>query len=506
MLIVKQVKLFYVGLFAVIASGVINSLAAIWATTWTSDFVVHYLLAPEVFKHKLYLPTDTFLLEYLYYLPLLALFGYTATTVIVVIIFNLLIVFGGFFYYYLKQNQNVLILLPLAYLATLSAPWYSFIATPDIRILLLGLLWLWFAFEQRFIFLLHHKRWFVVVTVLLAVSFASDPYFIFVWAIPLFGSYFVVSLLNKKPNNLSTMLCLVTSSVLSVALHFVLNQTPYFTIYRSSFRPVLGQAILANLNFLVLSMEKIFSINSTAGLGNLLVVLFALSGLLIHVVKGIKLKKASNVYPLLSVGLMILAYLFSSRPEDPASARYFIIFPFFAVIGLLVLLNITPKIFKYLLAILLITLCFMNLLQTHQYFRQTTGASYYAEYDHITAVLRAQGVTKAYSGYWRSGITTYRSGNTVTIRQVVCRNGTIVPYLWLASSNWYTANPSITKTAFVRPNTGDQRDNFLACQATSIYQQFGFPTWQTTLEVKDGTVDIFVFDYDISKKLGPAYP
>jgi len=111
----------------------------------------------------------------------------------------------------------------------------------------------------------------------------------------------------------------------------------------------------------------------------------------------------------------------------------------------------------------------------------------------IVNVLKDRGYAKGYANYWDANISTYLSGGKVSFLPSVCNNNKALKWHWLindtafdakADKSFYYLNPDVPA----------------ACTSKDVLEQFG----EAKDTLKIGNKTLFLYDHDITAKLGVA--
>ena len=181
-----------------------------------SDFVANFLTYHDTFRGLIYLPTDNYLYQYLYYLPILKIFGFTPLTTFFTNLIDTIFCFLFFILFYAKftnkkeERTNRIIplltfILPLFLLINQSMLFFVNLSRPFNRTMGLGLVF-------AFLYFLSLKKkvnffWLALAFVLLVFLFLGDPLFVYVFALPLILAYLITSFRSNLERKFGLKIC-----------------------------------------------------------------------------------------------------------------------------------------------------------------------------------------------------------------------------------------------------------------------------------------------------------
>lgn len=167
-----------------------------------------------------------------------------------------------------------------------------------------------------------------------------------------------------------------------------------------------------------------------------------------------------------STGATVCAFVLSTMPVDLMSSRYL----FFAILAAIILVarNVALGRLAKPAGGLLVILALANL---QSVLLATSSQTRYAD---LARYLRDNGLTRGYSGFWQSHVTTVAGDVHVA---PVWALSTVRPFYWLSKTTWYGPG----RTFFMTP---DPREKAVALA------QFGPPR----RELRHGDMDILVWD------------
>lgn len=116
-----------------------------------------------------------------------------------------------------------------------------------------------------------------------------------------------------------------------------------------------------------------------------------------------------------------------------------------------------------------------------------------SEHQHIAGFLERHHLQYGYATYWNAGVLTALSDNNVQVRQVLLRSGgTILPFKWLSSGDWYQGDPNLKESFLLL--RGDER-NF---DLYKLKPLLGGPIRTENF----GNYRVLVYPFDIAQRLG----
>lgn len=342
--------------------------------------------------------------------------------------------------------------------------------------------------------------YFVLLSVLSVLSVFSDPYFIFIFTMPVVSALIVSEILKMRLINRKTGLILLLSLILSAAAGILMqNAVGMFGLYMSRFllqtRHIqlseLGtrlslyiQAIadLFDMNLLkkdLVSYDMVFSLVKFS-----LFLAVGISGVSILKKEESGLKKFIILYFLLLGVLLSLATI----ARGIFAARYLMpVVYIFAVFLALSIAGNSRKSYKVIITVLFI------IAAMHNTYR---GFNYKARQPYLGAVkyLESENLSYGYSSYGYSNIITFLSGNKVKVRSVRFDSFKIEPYYWISKSDWYKTTYYDGPTFLLVPK-GLKEHGFSYLTPETVRQMFGSP--QKILSFED--VLLYVWPYNIIK-------
>jgi hypothetical protein len=485
-----------------------------------SDFVANFLTYHDTFRGLIYLPTDNYLYQYLYYLPILKIFGFTPLTTFFTNLIDTIFCFLFFILFYAKftnkkeERTNRIIplltfILPLFLLINQSMLFFVNLSRPFNRTMGLGLVF-------AFLYFLNLKKkvnffWLALAFVLLVSLFLGDPLFVYVFALPLILAYLITSFRSnlERKFGLKIILFLTIAIIASIGLKYLLNKSGYFIIYGNDANFVSLDGLGYNLKIFTECFLKLFNSFFFGGkviakstilyLSNLLLLISGIYGLYLLFKKELAKNNALGIFIPLSFILTIFAFVFSNKPSGDVTVRFLLILPFLFVIGLFTFISeVVAKKKKYLIAFLLF-MSFAVLLNVYSlrsiYRYQPTKSAYETNYQ-LFNFMKKEGLEYGYAIYWQASLYTFLSEDKIKIRQVDCIENRILPFPWIASEDFFKPESFTGKTFLIV----DNNNGYGNCSYKEITDQFGFPEKKLKFESNGQKINLIVFDYNIASK------
>lgn len=502
-----------------IANLLFNSLYFAWLKTINSDTVASALLLEELFKSRVYIPTQNILPTLFYHPPLSIIFGWDSYRLATIVIFKLLFLFGGYLYFYRKfwedlpKRNSWIFLPPLFLLVNQSALFYDLLTDITHRIFLLGLTFLILPIISSRLPFKFNLVSGCIFTLILSLILFSDAYFLFVFALPLLVSSLLIGSTAKKPKDYLILAGFIYLSLtISLVVIFLLNLTPWFYFSGISTQIAGASHILSNANAYFKGLFQLLNVSSggqlsalkeTLSLANLSLLLTGLVGLFWSLKEGVKEKNIFLIWLPLSFLVLTSSFLLSSYTLSIENVRYLMIFPFLLTFGLLFIIKKTLRIYPkgavffgiYILAVSLLNFSQFNVLA-----KKPTFEEKYQTNLETLKVLSRENLSYGYSGFWHSGINTYFSQNKIKVRQITCYNQRIVPYLHLSSQRWYDPEIFNGSTFLLIDYQGYEAPHFKDCPPQKIIEQFGLPVKEMTIKAGGEDLTLMIFDYNISRR------
>lgn len=476
-----------------------------------SDFVANFFTYGDTFKKLIYLPIDNYLYQQPLYSLTMGIFG-LAKTVTVVDFIEMSLCFAFFIFFYLKfigrklpPKFFLILLAPLFYLINLPNI-YSVLEHPFNRTLGLAIifLFLFFILSRRKSIIL----WLAFFLLFTAVFF-GDQLFIYIFALPLIMAYLVV-LLRKKGDtrfSLKIIIFFALAVITSVIIKTIFNKSGYFLIYDSGASFAVLDRLSYNLKtfievFLKLFNafffgETIFAKKTLLHLANFIILISGIYGLYLLWRRGWLKNKPLTLFIPLSFLITIGAYLFSNKPEGVFTMRFLIVLPFWLCIGLFVLISRLTKIrtiYGQILIVFVILASLMNLAtMRYIYHYQTPRENFSANFE-LVDVLNQNNLDYGYAEYWKAGANTFLSDDKIKIRQILCIEGRIRPFLWVASEKFYEPTNYVGRTFLLLDET------LPSCSYQKALDQFGYPQDYQELDIRGKKIELLIFDYNIANR------
>lgn len=514
---IKLVKILWVIL---VANLLFNSIYFTLLKPINSDTVASALLLEELFKGRIYIPTQNILPSLFYHPPLSIIFDWGTPRLVAIAIFNLLFLFGSHLLCYRKYLKNILkensliFIPPLFLMINQSAMFYGFLTDTTHRIFLLGLIFLILPLISSRLLSRFNLLSACIFTLIFSLILFSDSYFLFVFALPLLVSSLLIGSMTKKPKSYlllgGTVYLALTISLLVV---FFLNLTPWFHFAEMSTQIAEISHILSNVNIYFKGLLQLFNafpngqlsaFKGALSLANFSLLAAGLIGLFLGLKEGIKEKNILFIYLPMSFLVLTFSFFLSSYTLTIENVRYLMIFPFLLPFGLSIIIKRVSKVYPkgalffgiYILAVSLLNFSQFNVLAKKPFFAE----KYQANLETLE-ILSRQNLSYGYSGFWHSGINTYFSQNKIKIRQIICYNQKIIPYLHLSSQRWYDPKIFNGPTFLLVDYQGSEAPYFKDCSPQKIIEQFGPPVKEMAVKAGDEDLTLMIFDYNISSRL-----
>lgn len=208
------------------------------------------------------------------------------------------------------------------------------------------------------------------------------------------------------------------------------------------------------------------------------------------------------IWPAFFIGVSLLVFIshsFSTLGQGTFTYRYFLLFTLLLSLLLAFFMgHLKNGSLKYCLAGLLIIAALFNTTLTawghHDAARPdvTTNRANALNY-HVITILKDRDYQKGYANYWDANISTYLSGGKISFLPSVCNDRQAQKWHWLINDNAFDKKAS-KSFYFLNPETP------AACTPNNVARQFG-PAKDT---IKLGNKTLYLYDYDITPRLGVA--
>lgn len=489
----------------IFANSIFNSFASI-----NSDTVWSYLLFPNMFKNLVYLAPDTFVLHYPISYLLVKLIGWGSATVILDTFLLVIVTSVGwliFYFYFLRKHMKslrIIYILPAFLFINFSQTFYQTISIPSLRNIEFSFALILLIYFDSYLLL--YKRELLKLCIFLAMFslFISDPYFIYVFAIPLFLILFIRSRNNSRYWDITGLLFITITA--NTIIRNLLNKTQYFMLYGVNHAHlVFPNKIISNIDLTIKGLLSIIDSYPKLHITSFLfLILFLLGvyGLWLMFKKGLEDTKhvVLLLLPLCFV-FTILAYVSSGQPTDLATSRYLIFIVFILPVGICYAISrFSSKYVKASIALGLAVLSSINFFQMYSTFKSHNNPQQYLENQILIKTIQQYGLFYGYTSYWNAGINTFLSGNKSQFIQVRCVNHRIQPHKWLASKNWFDSGNYVGKTFLMIDYKGSITPEIAECSLKDITNQFGKPAQMVTISYYDKNMSLIIFDYNIASK------
>ena len=332
----------------------------------------------------------------------------------------------------------------------------------------------------------------VIMTALLALAVAGDPYALFSGVLPLL-IVFVIEYSRDRDN---TTAILVACAVGSVALAEVMVHVFHafggmtFAPLNAAFATV--QVLPSNLWLAIQSVLGLFGINffgatplseqALGGLWRLLELVLVVSGISLGIRK-LRMKQDDMItrFSWIAISTVSLAFIFSNQPVDLSTARY--LTPWVVFGSILVGRLYGPKFASMRYGFRGVGVYLLILATT--YVPTLVVPVPPAPQVVLGKWLQAHGLRTGYAGYWDANIVTLVTSGRVRISPVVDNGTHIVPFMWNSNSGWYRkfANFAVFDTS-----------NWGNVNLSTLTQQFGQPLKVETV----GQYSVAIWDRNIT--------
>jgi len=319
---------------------IVNAVFAARYTVLDSDHVANFLFLAELFKTMVFLPPDNFFLHYPISYAVINFFGFTsfaAAINIFVLVSVTLSIYSVMYIFIVQQyfaKKSTFYLFPLFFFINISWLFYNFIAHPFLRNIE-------FAFVFSIVLYFDHlktiskKRLLKIgIYLLLLGVLLSDPYFLYLFALPLLAT-FVFKGVGQKIWRKEIFFLLVVL-VLRVVLLNKLNSSSYFIVVSDYPQFISVGKFLQNAKFTMSGISQILDLQNFASpisWGIMILFFASVAGLFLGIKKYLKREVASPILFSLIFFATIGAYLFSTR-ADAISGRYLIFIIFLLPFGI----------------------------------------------------------------------------------------------------------------------------------------------------------------------------
>ena len=496
-MLVKKIIFVLLGVNIIVAS-LFNSFNVV-----NSDTIWPYLLLPHLFKDLVYLGPDTFILHYPVSWLLVKLVGINTTTVFLDTFLLLVTTLSGwlvFYFYFLKRylpKLKLIYILPAFLLINFSKVFYQIIGIPSLRNIEFAIALLVLIYFDNYLALSGKKLLKLGVFLVMLLLFISDPYFIYVFALPLVLVLFLKSLGDGKYWGITGLMSLAI--VADTVTRNLLNKTQYFFFSGVSNAHIvyfskIGSNIELTFNGIlnILDSYPNLQILSLFSIGLFFLGVYGLRRMFRE---GLKDKKRVTLLmlPLIFV-FTILAYVASGQPTDIETCRYLIFIVFALPFGIVYAISkFSSKYVRRSVALGLIFLSLTNIIQMGLRFNGRNMTNPYEKNQTIIKAAQDLGLSYGYTGYWSAGINTFLSGNKLQFIQVACADHMVLPQKWLASDSWFEEGNYSGKTFLMMSGLG-------GCSLEDVTKQFGKPFKVVSIPSEDETYSLMIFDYNIAEK------
>ncbi|MDQ3979454.1 MAG: hypothetical protein M3314_07890, partial [Actinomycetota bacterium] len=346
--------------------------------------------------------------------------------------------------------------------------------------------------------------WLLVGVPAVGLLLYDDPYFLFLWIVPLVGLLAVSALIRRFDRRAAVLAAVLAAGALAYRAFEVLFRSVGIEPAKSSTSLASLDGIRHHFRLLVHGGLRLFeadlisnplSLTRPRLLLNLAVLLLALLGPVALWRRRVGLRDQPWQWFFVLHPLLVAAvFVFSNQVHDLDSARYLVLIPFVLVLVIALGLDGLRRERLRTGALLLVGVTTAtNLFVTVDYFFNEPREGNRVN-EVIVEAAETTGANKGYAGYWSSNINTYLSDDRVDFIQIVCKEAKAAPYLWLLDTGILT-KPA-TRTFFVWEE-GDPRSG---CVYEELMRQFGEPA--AVVRVRDDTA-LLVYEYDLIERMGP---
>jgi hypothetical protein len=354
------------------------------------------------------------------------------------------------------------------------------------------------------------KGLYVALFSLSLLSVFSDPYYIFVFVIPLASSLVVLRVTRKEfmgsRDTFALITLLLISSITGLFLQHILS-TFDLHIQKMSASLASPQRMLDNLTLYIRISAHLFDVNlleSQSSLSSLslkmanLLLLIGVAACVVSVWKT-ETRPAGRLAQLFffNVSLVLsLAFITSTRAYDMGHGRYLtpILYScsFFFALTLDRQRQILKPLYRHIMMFLFVV---VSLAHTH------AALQVKQEQPHarLSEFLAGEGLHYGYSGYWHANIVTALSKNRVKVRAVQYEGSSIRPFYFVSRSDWYDPAFHDGRTFLLVPQTGttvEAEDSLAGLTETRIAELFGQAERLFSFE----NMRIYVWPYNIMQR------
>ncbi len=456
-----------------------------------------------------HLGSDSFVLKIPLYLAIGALMenGRSALLLTTVILnvtgFTLFFVSVRYFAGKLTAGRPHLFIAPLLWVVSLGVVLATVLINPNLRNAEIGVAFFFLMLAAQY---WHGERtfsptWFAVGVALLGLFLYNDPYFLFVFVVPLVALFLATLIVGRAGRPAVVLAAFLSAGAVAYKL-WELALRPF------GLHPDEADASLVSLG----EMREHARLLVDGGLRLFEADVFAQQALVSRAQAVLNLAVLAFLafYPLVLWKdrrrfaeepwkwsfaawpvFIATAFVVSSQAVDVRSVRYLVLIPFVAVlIGGIILHAIATTYLRRSILVLLVGATVLNVISTYRSYRVSSGGANATNYALIAAV-RDNGLTKGYADYWSSNINTYLSKDQVDFIQVRCKRARVEPYLWL-TDDAILDKPA--RRSFYLWETGVPAAD---CRYDDVVRQFGTPA--RVVDVADKK--LLVYDYDLLTRM-----
>ena len=359
-------------------------------------------------------------------------------------------------------------LVPLLWLASLGPTFLSPQVGPNLRNLELALAVLLAVAATR----ARRRNQLVALGVAAGVLFLDDPFSAYTVAIPTVCAAAAVTVIRRfRSSDRAAFDPIVRGGIVAAIGLFVWQATKRIVelaglhIHERPFELASRREVWTGLRASWDGLRYLTGSSAPAAGARQLAGLVALAALAIAAAFAIARRRGSVAWYALPAST-VAAFVLSRQALDPSASRYLL----FAVVALALAATanwdaMPARIGMALGALLLVS----SAANAHASFRLLRPPPVAQPHVALAELLRSEGETKGYAGFWDANITTYLSDGQVSILAVACDAGRSVPYYWNTDDRPRSAGAR--RSVFVFDDAGTAG----ACTPVEVRAEFGEP-------------------------------
>ena len=476
---------------------------------WNSDYTSIILVVSELFKGKIHMSPDTFLIKYPIILLLNNLVEYGRKYMWFLQMANGAVMVAGFGWYFAdfakrfvdKKISGWIVMVGLFYMATMSFTFYGFTVHPFLRNAEMALMFLFLMVFRK------SRGWSMPLLIIMLIN---DAYFTFVFVIPLLICEIIVDSVKKKDLSINKRFWwLLAGTMFAYILRDrIINKTPYFMIQEelAEFQGWEGiqtsssliQQSLINLVGGDFFNLRFYSLRAWTALFAGGLALLAIAGIIKLFVDGIKKQETEMIMPLVSTVITLIISLVSTKIQGLDSGRFLIIICFWLPFGILYFLWEIRE-FKRLFWVAILGIGMVSVMKAGVIVKKNQENDFWRDnfyHLELTNFLKKNDLEYGYAGFWSSGITTFLAKEEIKIRQVSCNEENIRPQTWVMSDRWYKGENYRGKSFILLDSFRDDEGYLRGCNEKTLLAQFGKP--EKVLEFEGDM--IFVYENNVAER------